>query len=78
MADVEIYHSLTGKKKTYLVANHSDTYAFRKFARHYFHCTTEDTIIKQAYIYDGYLYLDNPHKRAQKTVLVAYYMKGGI
>ena len=73
--DYQIYYSLKGKKKTYIVAPNADTYALGKFARHYFHCSAYDVQICMGYIYDGLLYLDNPHKKKQKTVLIASYSK---
>ena len=72
----EIYYGLTGKHKKYIVADKkTNVYDFNKYAKHLFHCSTYDVFIVQAWIYDGYLYLDNPHKKKQTTVMVAYYRK---
>ena len=73
--DYEIYHSLKGKKKTYIVAHDTDIYKLSVYSRHYFHCTSQDVRICMGYIYDGLLYLDYPHKKKQKAVLVASYTK---
>ena len=73
--EYQIYHSLTGKKKTYIVAHDADAYKLGKYARHYFHCSAENIVTVMGYIYDDLLYLDNPHKKKQKSVLVAFYVR---
>lgn len=75
--EYQIYHSLKGKKKTYIVASSfNDQYELNKYARHYFHCASENVKLQIGYIFEGLLYLDRPNTRKRwRTVLVAHYVR---
>lgn len=74
----EIYQSTEGRKKTYIVSERivgSAAEQLREYAIKHFKSLADHIEIKVGYIWDGMLYLEDPHKRDKKKVLVAYWVK---
>ena len=75
MMDIEIFESINGRKRKYLVTKiNADYDEVMKFSKKFFKCSEAHIEFTSAYIYDGLLYLENPHKKGTKTVGVAYYV----
>ena len=75
---MEIFEGFTGKKKKYIVADRfvykSNTDQIVDFAKKLYHCKAENVMVTSGWIYDGLLYLENPRKKGQQIVLVAYHI----
>ena len=43
-------------------------------ARKLYHCKADNVKVTAGWVHDGLLYLENPHKKGQQTVLVAFHV----
>lgn len=70
----EIYQSIEGRKKTYLVSIGFcfNRESFINVAKRYFHVSRERIICLRAWIVNDELYLENPHLKNKKDCWVAY------
>lgn len=73
----EIYQSIEGRKKTYLVSTWAGGFclnreSFINEAKRYFHVSRERIICLRAWILNDELYLEDPHLRNEKMCWVAY------
>lgn len=73
----EIYQSIEGRKKTYLVSTWARGFclnreSFINVAKRYFHVSSERIICLRAWIVNDELYLEDPHLRNEKNCWVAY------
>jgi hypothetical protein len=74
----EIYQSIEGRKKTYLVSTWARGFClsreyFINEAKRYFHVSRERIICLRAWIVnDELLYLEDPHLRNERMCWVAY------
>lgn len=75
MAEFEIYESLTGRKKKYIVTKiDADYVSVINYAKKLFKCTEAHIDFTGGWIYKGKLYLDDPEKLGAKKVGVAYWI----
>ena len=71
-----IFESLNGRHKKFLVSDKTiPRLTLSKNARQFFKCSIEHLVICEGFIYNGLLYLENPHKRGVVGVWVAYYVR---
>ena len=72
----EIYTSISGRKKTYIVCKsnwlNAASYLLVKYAKKYFKVKEEKIKHEKAWLLNDELYLSNPHKKGTKKCLVAY------
>lgn len=73
----EIYQSIEGRKKTYLVSTWARGFclnreSFVNEAKRYFHVSRERIICLRAWIVNDELYLEDPYLRNEKMCWVAY------
>ena len=73
----EIYQSIEGRKKTYLVSTWVRGFCFNREsvineAKRYFHVSRERIICLRAWIVNDELYLEDPHLRNEKMCWAAY------
>lgn len=74
MEDFQIYEGLKGKHKKHLVFNKVTARVdIVKAAKRFFKCSEAHLVIVNGFIYDGLLYLENPHKKGVRGVWVALY-----
>lgn len=74
----EIYKAINGRK-TYIVGESKlRTYPqLVSYAKRYFKVSRERLIIRQAWVYNDELYLEDPHKRRARQVTIAYIKREG-
>lgn len=76
MAKYEIYESLTGRKKKYIVTRiDADYVSVIDYAKKLFKCTEAHIVFTCGWIYKGKLYLDDPEKLGAKKAGVAYWVR---
>lgn len=69
----EIYKSIKGRKKSYIIGE--NLAEAKKTARRYFHCTDYDLFMEKGWLLDEELYLDNPHTKGACVVWVVSYRR---
>lgn len=75
MAVFEIYESLTGRKKKYIVTHAGASYIRTvEYAKKVFKCSEAHITVERGYLYKGELYLEDPMKFGTKSVTVAYWV----
>lgn len=75
MAKFEIYESLSGRKKKYIVTKiDADYLEVISYAKKYFKCSEAHIYFEPAWLYKGKLYLEDPMKYGTKRVGVAYWI----
>ena len=76
---IEVYESLSKRKQKFLVTPHfykkEEFEAFKKYAKHFFRCSSDHLVIKTAYVLNDELYFEKPSDKGCKLVCVAYYQK---
>lgn len=74
----EIWKAINGRK-SYIVGGSSWRVYMPlvSYAKRYFKVSREKIIIRQAWVYNDELYLENPHKRRVREVTVAYLKRKG-
>lgn len=73
---MEIYESLKGKKKKFVVAKaDADYIEVVNYCKKLFKCSEFHITVEPGYIYEGLLYLEDPMKYGVKKVTVAYYIR---
>lgn len=76
MFKYEIYTSIEGRKKTYLVTDSSDIYTLVHTAMKHFHVAIQNVQCVSAWILNDELYLENPHNKKATECWAAYCHKG--
>lgn len=74
---MQIYEGLNGKKKKYVVADRLLNLSCDElinFAKKLYHCKADNVKVTAGWVHEGLLYLENPHKKGQQTVLVAFHI----
>lgn len=72
---MQIYEGLTGKKKKYIVVDRlTKGDRLLNFARQFYHCKADNVKVTSGWVHGGLLYLEDPHKKGQQTVLVAFHI----
>lgn len=69
-----IYEGLSRRKKKYVVADRTEDITIVDFAKRLYHCKAEDVKVTSGWVHNGLLYLEDPHKRGQQSVLVAFHI----
>ena len=74
----EIWKAINGRK-TYIVGESKlRTYEHLvSYAKRYFKVSRERLIVRQAWVYNDELYLEDPHKRRTRQVTIAYLKRKG-
>ena len=76
MAKFEIYESISGRKKKYIVTKvDADYLEVIDFAKRSFKCSEAHIDVTCGWLYKGKLYLDDPEKHSVKPVTVAYWVR---
>ena len=73
MANFEIYKSIEGRQKTYLIFKKGSLDIPK--AKKYFRCSFLHLKIVEGWIHNELLYLKRPHKKGVVGVWVAYYVR---
>lgn len=72
---MQIYEGLNGKKKKYVVADRlMKNNDLINIAKKLYHCKADNVEVTAGWVHGGLLYLENPHKKGQQTVLVAFHI----
>lgn len=76
MAKFEIYESIQGKKKKYVVVVTPAKVSVNElinYAKKLFKCSEAHIAVKPGWIYKGKLYLEDPKKNHERSAIVAYW-----
>ena len=74
MAKFEIYESLKGKKKKYIVCVTPSKVSVNElvnYAKQFFKCSEAHIALMPGWIYKGELYLEDPKKNGERSAFVA-------